>query len=95
VRGADLVTSVVERAAREGVSTGLYGGTPESLRDFARLLEERYHGLEVACATSPPFRPLTPEEDAAFTHEILSSGALTFGRNWMPQAGEVDGRAQG
>src|SRR3712207_7450090 len=29
----------------------------------------------VACAISPPFRPLTIEEDAAFTHEISTSGA--------------------
>ncbi len=75
VRGADLVISVVRRAASEGVPIGLYGGTPESLADFVRLLEERFPGLRVACAISPPFRSLTAKEDTAFTREISSSGA--------------------
>lgn len=75
VRGADLVLSVVEQAAREGVPVGLYGGTPESLADFVRVLEQRFPDVRVACAISPPFRPLTPEEDEAFTREIADSGA--------------------
>jgi N-acetylglucosaminyldiphosphoundecaprenol N-acetyl-beta-D-mannosaminyltransferase len=75
VRGTDLITSVAARAAREGVPVGLYGGTPGLLKDFAHLLKERFPEIRVACAISPPFRPLTPEEDAAFTREISSSGA--------------------
>jgi N-acetylglucosaminyldiphosphoundecaprenol N-acetyl-beta-D-mannosaminyltransferase len=75
VRGADLVTSVAEQAACEGVPVGLYGGTPELLKDFVCLLEESFPEIRVACAISPPFRPLTLEEDAAFTLEISSSGA--------------------
>ncbi|MDP9351291.1 MAG: WecB/TagA/CpsF family glycosyltransferase [Chloroflexota bacterium] len=75
VRGADLVTSVVGRAADGDVSIGLYGGTADSLRDFVRLLESRFPGIRVKCAISPPFRPLTHEEDAAFTREIAASGA--------------------
>ena len=31
MRGTDLMTHVVERAARENVPIALYGGTPESL----------------------------------------------------------------
>lgn len=75
VRGTDLMTHVVERAARENVPIGLYGGTPESLEALVRVLETRYPGLQVACRISPPFRPLTPEEDAAVTQEITASGA--------------------
>lgn len=75
VRGTDLTTSVVERAAREGVPIGLYGGTPELLDSFVRVLEERYPGVQVACRIAPPFRPLTPEEDEAVTQEIVASGA--------------------
>lgn len=75
VRGANLTLHVVERAAREGVPIGLYGGTPESLKDFVWLLEERVPGVRVACAISPPFRPLAPEEDEAFTSDISTSGA--------------------
>jgi N-acetylglucosaminyldiphosphoundecaprenol N-acetyl-beta-D-mannosaminyltransferase len=75
VRGTDLTTRVVERAAREGIPIGLYGGTPELLETFVRILEKRYPGVLVVCRIAPPFRPLTAEEDEAVTEEILTSGA--------------------
>lgn len=75
VRGTDLMTHVVERAARENVPIGLYGGTPESLEALVWVLEARFPGVQVACRISPPFRPLTPEEDDAVTQEITASGA--------------------
>jgi N-acetylglucosaminyldiphosphoundecaprenol N-acetyl-beta-D-mannosaminyltransferase len=75
VRGADLVLHTVERAAREGLSIGLYGGTARSLKSFVEAIEARFPGLQIACQISPPFRPLTQEEDEAVTREIISSGA--------------------
>src|ERR687895_328370 len=75
VRGTDLTTHVVERAARENVPIGLYGGTSEVLEVFGRVLKRRYPGVRVVCQIAPPFRPLTPEEDETVTQEILSSGA--------------------
>lgn len=75
VRGADLVTRVIEDAVRRNVPIGLYGGTPESLKDFVRVIKARFPTVRVACEISPPFRPLTPEEDEAFTREIVSSEA--------------------
>lgn len=75
VRGADLTTSVVERAAREGVPIALYGGTPELLEDFEKALEARYPGVQVACRIAPPFRQLTHKEDEAVTAQIVESGA--------------------
>jgi N-acetylglucosaminyldiphosphoundecaprenol N-acetyl-beta-D-mannosaminyltransferase len=75
VRGTDLTTHVVERAAREGLPIGLYGGTPDLLERFVGILERRYPGVRVVCRIAPPFRPLTPEEDEAVIEEILSSGA--------------------
>lgn len=75
VRGTDLTTHVVERAARENVPIGLYGGTPELLEAFVRMLRKRYPGVRVVCQIAPPFRPLRPEEDEAVTREIVASGA--------------------
>lgn len=75
VRGTDLTSHVVERAAREGIPVGLYGGTPELLDSFVEVLGTRYPGIEVACKIAPPFRPLTPEEDEEVTREIVASGA--------------------
>jgi N-acetylglucosaminyldiphosphoundecaprenol N-acetyl-beta-D-mannosaminyltransferase len=75
VRGTDLTTRVVERAARENVPIGLYGGTPEVLETFVGVLRERYPEVRVVCQIAPPFRPLTPEEDESVTREIVASGA--------------------
>jgi N-acetylglucosaminyldiphosphoundecaprenol N-acetyl-beta-D-mannosaminyltransferase len=75
VRGTDLTAHVAELAARERVPIGLYGGTPELLDAFVRVLKSRYPEVRVACRIAPPFRPLTPEEDVAVTQEIIASGA--------------------
>jgi N-acetylglucosaminyldiphosphoundecaprenol N-acetyl-beta-D-mannosaminyltransferase len=75
VRGTDLVTHVAELAAREGVPIGLYGGTPDLLEVFARVLERRCPEIRVTCRIAPPFRPLTPDEDEAARREVAASGA--------------------
>lgn len=75
VRGTDLTSRVVERAAREGIPVGLYGGTPELLDSFVEVLRARHPNIEVACKIAPPFRPLSPEEDEEATREIVDSGA--------------------
>jgi N-acetylglucosaminyldiphosphoundecaprenol N-acetyl-beta-D-mannosaminyltransferase len=75
VRGTDLTEHVVGRAARENVPIGLYGGTPELLESFARILTKRYPDIQVVCRIAPPFRPLTVEEDEEVMREIAASGA--------------------
>jgi N-acetylglucosaminyldiphosphoundecaprenol N-acetyl-beta-D-mannosaminyltransferase len=99
VRGTDLTTHVIERAAHEHLPIGLYGGTPELLETFVRVLKARYPGIQVVCQIAPPFRPLTAEEDEAVTREIAASGAriLFVGigcpkqENWMAaHKGRVD-----
>jgi N-acetylglucosaminyldiphosphoundecaprenol N-acetyl-beta-D-mannosaminyltransferase len=75
VRGTDLTTHVVARAASENVPIGLYGGTPDSLRILQEVLQVRFPEVRVVCRVAPPFRPLTAEEDAALTSEIVASGA--------------------
>jgi N-acetylglucosaminyldiphosphoundecaprenol N-acetyl-beta-D-mannosaminyltransferase len=75
VRGTDLTTHVAKLAARESVPIGLYGGTPELLDVFVRVLKTHYPEVRVVCRIAPPFRPLTPEEDEAVIREIITSGA--------------------
>lgn len=75
VYGPDLTLHICDAAAREGLKIGLYGGTEESLRDFVQVLSDKFPGIEVSCAISPPFRSLTEEEDAAYTRQIQESGA--------------------
>lgn len=75
VYGPDLTPLVCERAAREGVPVGFYGGTPEVLDRMIANLTARYPGLRVVYRHSPPFRPLTAEEEAREIKEIRASGA--------------------
>ena len=74
VYGPDLTLHVCAAAAKNNMPIGLYGGTEESLVDFERFLQERYPGIQIACKIAPPFRPLTPEEDAKYTEMINASG---------------------
>lgn len=75
VYGPTLTLHICEAAAREGVPIGLYGGTPESITAFVKFLQQRFPGIQIVCQISPPFRPLTSEEDATYTQQIVESGA--------------------
>lgn len=75
VYGPTLTLHVCEAAARTGTPIGLYGGTPESLAAFVAFLKQRFPGIQIVCQISPPFRPLTSDEDAAYTEQIVKSGA--------------------
>jgi N-acetylglucosaminyldiphosphoundecaprenol N-acetyl-beta-D-mannosaminyltransferase len=51
-----------------------YGGAPGVADHFADVLHRR-HGVRIAGTYCPPFRPLTPEEDADVICRINSSNA--------------------
>ncbi|GAA0671122.1 WecB/TagA/CpsF family glycosyltransferase [Kitasatospora atroaurantiaca] len=75
VPGPGLMLDVLSRAAERGWSSYLYGageGVPELLGE---RLTGRLPGLKIAGAESPPFRPLTPQEDAEAVERINDSGA--------------------
>lgn len=77
VYGPELMAAYCARAARDGTPVYLYGGRHD---DAARnllvgRLRERFPGLEIVGASSPPFRPLTPAEDEREIELINSSGA--------------------
>lgn len=79
VYGPTLVLEICGRAASAGIPIALYGGTPDRLAAFTAFLAREYPDLNVAAAIAPPFRPLTPEEDEAFTRQLAESGAgITF-----------------
>lgn len=63
VYGPDLMLAVCARAAERGWRSYFYGGAEGVPERLAERLGARFPGLVVAGAWSPPFRPLTPEED--------------------------------
>jgi N-acetylglucosaminyldiphosphoundecaprenol N-acetyl-beta-D-mannosaminyltransferase len=75
VYGPDLTPILCQRAAADGVPVGFYGSTPEVLADLTANLVGRYPGLQVAYAYSPPFRPLSADEEGEVVDEINRSGA--------------------
>lgn len=75
MNGPDLMWKCCERAAREGLSVFLYGGTANALRRLSAYLAREFPRLQLAGCYAPPYRPLTPEEDAHVTRAIEDSGA--------------------
>lgn len=73
--GPILTPHVLTLAEERGVPVGFYGGTPEVLDDLMTVVARRWPGLEVAYRHSPPFRPLSSEEDAHVVDEVRASGA--------------------
>jgi exopolysaccharide biosynthesis WecB/TagA/CpsF family protein len=75
VYGPTLMYRVCEAAAREGLGVYFCGSTEVVLERLVAQLAIRIPSLRVAGFRSPPFRPLTREEEAADAQAILDSGA--------------------
>ena len=70
VYGPDLMLELLEQAAQRGWSSYFFGaaeGVPDLL---AERMAQRFPGLKVAGVLSPPFRPMTDQEDAALVEQI-------------------------
>lgn len=65
VAGMDLLPALLEEAARRNQSVYFYGTTNEVLDAIKTRARRELPSLRIVGAYSPPFRPLTPEEDAA------------------------------
>ncbi len=75
VYGPTLTLYLCKAVTEAGIPIGLYGGTSKSLEAFNTFLYQYFPGIKIACKISPPFRPLTPEEDRAYTKQLAESGA--------------------
>jgi N-acetylglucosaminyldiphosphoundecaprenol N-acetyl-beta-D-mannosaminyltransferase len=75
VYGPDFVLAMCGRAEAMGLKSFFYGGKPGVAEQLAFRLREQFPKLLVAGAYSPPFRPLTTDEDADVVEMIDKSGA--------------------
>jgi N-acetylglucosaminyldiphosphoundecaprenol N-acetyl-beta-D-mannosaminyltransferase len=73
VYGPDLMLALTERAQRQGWGVFLYGSSRTTSERLVDALAQRYAGLRITGAIAPPFRELTPDEDAAIVSEINAS----------------------
>jgi N-acetylglucosaminyldiphosphoundecaprenol N-acetyl-beta-D-mannosaminyltransferase len=78
VSGPDLMWAYLEQAGRRREPIFLYGGSPQTLGALEVRLHRAFPDLVIAGACSPPFRPLTPQEDDEVVTRINASGARTL-----------------
>ncbi|MFL5844103.1 MAG: WecB/TagA/CpsF family glycosyltransferase [Solirubrobacteraceae bacterium] len=76
VYGPELMDRYCARSAGTGVKMFLYGGRNQgALVELALQLRKRHPGLRIVGGYSPPYRPLTGEEERWVAAEIDRSGA--------------------
>ena len=61
--GAEIMQAFFELANGKGYSSFFYGDTEDTLKTLKENLKRKYPGHKIAGIFSPPFRPMTPEED--------------------------------
>ncbi len=87
VYGPDLTPIVLQKAMENGIPVGFYGSSQAVLDRLQAVVTQRFPGIQIAYAFSPPFRPLTSEEDEEIVAAINRSGAriLFIGLNTPKQ----------
>lgn len=100
VRGPSLTLDVARAAAEADIGVAVYGGKPEVAESFAKTLVRHAPKLEISAVISPPFRELSPEEEAEIAARIKESGARIIfvglgcpkQEKWMARnVGRIDG----
>jgi N-acetylglucosaminyldiphosphoundecaprenol N-acetyl-beta-D-mannosaminyltransferase len=70
VYGPDLMLALLRRSAERGYTNYFYGGGPTVAEELKDRMQRRFPGLRVVGTFCPPFRPLTPEEEARVVADI-------------------------
>lgn len=73
--GPGFMQEIFRISAARGYRHYFYGATPETLEKLRQNLYKDYPGLKIAGMYSPPFRPLSREEDARVVEEINGAKA--------------------
>ena len=68
--GPSLMGEIFEISAKKGYRHYFYGSTEKTLKLLEEKLKENYPGMQIAGMYSPPFRPLTEEEDKKIIEKI-------------------------
>ena len=68
--GPSYLEEVLKLSAEKGWSHYFYGATEDTLEKLQERLQKTYPGVQIAGMYSPPFRPLTEEEDEQVVRQI-------------------------
>jgi N-acetylglucosaminyldiphosphoundecaprenol N-acetyl-beta-D-mannosaminyltransferase len=70
VTGPDIMLKICELSAEKGYTHFFYGGNAGVADDLKNTLTRRFPGLKVVGTYCPPFRPLSPAEEAALVLRV-------------------------
>ena len=74
VRGQDIMNAICQQSGTTNHNIGLYGGSSdELLQQVITELKSTYPDINITFSYSPPFRPLTDEEDQDIIQKINDS----------------------
>lgn len=68
--GPSYMGEVLKESVSQGWTHYFYGSSQETLDKLKSALEKKYPGLKIAGMYSPPFRPMTDEEDQTIVEAI-------------------------
>lgn len=71
--GPSYMGEILKVSVEKGYTHYFYGSTEETLEKLYKILEDTYPGIMIAGMYSPPFRPMTAEEDVAILDKINES----------------------
>jgi N-acetylglucosaminyldiphosphoundecaprenol N-acetyl-beta-D-mannosaminyltransferase len=74
VTGPRSFPVLLKEAAERGTPVGFYGGREETLQLIEARLKQELPALKIGYSMSPPFRPLTTEEQEQHLQSINDSG---------------------
>jgi N-acetylglucosaminyldiphosphoundecaprenol N-acetyl-beta-D-mannosaminyltransferase len=75
VYGPDLMLALCDQGQTRGYRHFFYGGAPGVVEALIEQLVQQFPRMHVAGSYSPPFRPLSPEEEHDVVTMINASGA--------------------
>lgn len=74
VGGPDLMPLVLDRGVRFGLRHFLLGSTPRVLNALEGRVTAAYPGVRICGSLSPPFRPLSEDDDREIAAQVLATG---------------------
>ncbi len=73
--GPTFFEKTLEWGRKDGLKHFFFGSSEETLGKLVAACRKRFPGAEIVGQISPPFRPLTDEENVHFVKEMNESGA--------------------
>lgn len=73
VYGPELMEHVFEWSRKSGATHFFYGGNTGVAEELKARLEQRFPGIRVVGTYTPPFRPLTPDEERDLAARVAAA----------------------